>query len=177
MAQTYVLIGPSGSGKSTVGRALAERLDVTVWNPEEDFERQNGPLTEAFVKDAVQVQEWLNRRSLEALVEPPGQGIGARVIELSPSGPLDPRIRDALIRAKSEGALVVYLDASLEVLARRSGLGAAQPGFLGTPRAWFRELNQTLASGYEGLYDRRCDTTHDDPMTVVDEIIALTAIN
>ncbi|WRS29695.1 shikimate kinase [Actinomycetaceae bacterium MB13-C1-2] len=177
MGDSLVLIGPSGSGKSAVGRVLSDRLGSGLLDASEALGTEETSVTEAFVQDPEDAQRRINMRARD-LVEMVSKNTDQRhVVELPPSAPLDRAVRSALLAAREKDVIVIYLDANLETLARRSGLGAAQPGFLGTPRAWFRQLNRTLEEGYQGLYDLHCDTTHVDPDAVVDEIMRVVAIN
>ncbi len=173
MSNTIVLIGPSGSGKSQVANELGLRLKYSVIDPSSLVAGDSSQLTQAFVQDPDGAEARLVDAAIQALR---GRTLGT-VIELPPSAPLAPDVREAVKALRRQGATVIYLDASLDTLARRSGLNAPQPGFLGTPRAWFRELNNALAEGYQGLYDLHCDTTHADPGTVAEQIIGVIAIN
>ncbi|MFZ1383130.1 MAG: shikimate kinase [Scrofimicrobium sp.] len=177
MSQSFVLIGPSGSGKTSVGRVLATRLGVELLDASEELKGQDISVTQAFVQDPDAAQKRLNSRSRELVELTSKNPDGKYVVELPPSAPLDTAVRSAVEGARKRGVSVIYLDASLETLARRSGLGAPQPGFLGTPRAWFKELNRALQEAYEGLYDLHCDTTHADPDALADEIMRASAIN
>lgn len=150
-----ILIGPSGSGKTAVGLILADLLQVPFDDPAQAF--PGADVTHAFVQDPQAAENTLREHALASLATLSSSG-ATGVLELSPSAPSDPHVISALEQARQAGAVVVHLDAALDVLARRSGLNAAQPGNLGTPRAWFRQLHAALAQSYAGVADIRVDT-------------------
>lgn len=164
---TLVLIGPSGSGKTAVGLALANRMHVPFDDPAQAF--PDGDVTRAFVQNPQAAKEAMREHALTSLARL--RTVNAtRIIELSPSAPTQPEVVAALEEAQQAGAIVVHLDAALDVLARRSGLNAAQPGSLGTPRAWFRQLHAALADAYAKVEDIRVDTGDASPEQVAAQV-------
>lgn len=173
MSSILILIGPSGSGKTAVASQFAKKHGYAVVDPQAVFQRDGASETSAFVQDPDAASEKLIEASIDALTDAPEK----TVIELPPSAPLNPEVSAKMRGLRAGGAKVVFLDANLDALSRRSGLNAPQLGFLGTPRAWFRELYQALIQGYEGQFDLYCDTTHADPGSVADLITREAKIN
>ena len=163
---SVVLVGPMGSGKSTVGRALADREQMNHLDLDEMVVAARG-LT---IPEIFEVEGESGFRTLEhdalssALVGGPAViSAGGGVVTIESN-------RDLLGRS---GALVVWLDASVEVLTGRVGDGATRPLLAGDDvEGALRTKIAERAEGYHDVADIRIDTSD---MSVADCVDLITA--
>ncbi|MFQ5513086.1 MAG: shikimate kinase [Myxococcota bacterium] len=121
--RALLLVGMMGAGKSTVGRALANRLGWRFIDSDASVEAARGlPIEEIFAAEGAE-----SFRALEAQVlrELPDR---EAVVALGGGAVLAPENRE-LLRRKG---VIVWLDASPEILAARIGSDAARPLLAGT---------------------------------------------
>lgn len=169
MASSWVIVGPSGAGKTTIGTSLAQSMQIDFVQPVVGRARGTEVSeAEIYVKNPADAERVLQHQMLQALDRACTQNI---VVELSPSALLDDRVVEAVLKAKARGVKIVALDASLSDLARRVGLNAAQPGDLGTPRAWFRQLHGAVIQSYLPYADIWFDTSAVEPEQVIRSLL------
>ncbi|WP_311701912.1 shikimate kinase [Cellulomonas cellasea] len=149
-----MLVGPPGAGKSTVAAALAARLHLTVRDTDADVERTAGKvISEIFVEDGEPAFRALERTAVAtALVEHHG------VLALGGGAVLDPATRRDLVRYRSDGGTVVFLDVSLAHAAPRVGFNQSRPLLLGNPRAQWQALMEARRPVYEAVASLRVST-------------------
>ena len=130
-AVQIVLVGPMGVGKSTVGRLLAERLDCSYRDTDDDIVAEQGrTIAEIFVDEGEPVFRALEKQAVQrALAEHDG------VLALGGGSILDEDTRGLLA-----GHRVVYLSMDVEEAVQRTGLNAARPLLAVNPRRQWREL-------------------------------------
>lgn len=108
-----VLVGLMGAGKSTVGRRLAKRLGLPFVDSDNEIEEAAGIGTaELFEKFGESDFRDGERRLVARLIDGT-----VRVIATGGGAFIDPRTRQLL----NERAITVWLDASVDVLAERTG--------------------------------------------------------
>ncbi len=166
-----IILGVTGSGKSALAEALAESTGLAVVEVDALSEQVLGAsMQDAFVQNPQRSEEVLLENALKALE------VGAKgfeIVVLTPSAGANPAVLAEIGRCKQAGSTVVAVDAPLDVLARRAGLVAAQPGYLGTPRAWFRSMHQALTEGYATVAEEWFDTETQSPWDIAVQIAAM----
>lgn len=131
-APAVVLIGPMGAGKSTVAAVLAQRTGLAVRDTDTDVETATGTsISDLFITGGEARFRELERAAvLAALAEHPG------VLALGGGAVLDPEVRAAL-----RGHRVVFLNLSMPVGVRRTGMATNRPLLTGVnPRATYKAL-------------------------------------
>ncbi|MDR2454603.1 MAG: AAA family ATPase [Bifidobacteriaceae bacterium] len=148
-AAPIVLIGPPGAGKTTIGRALARRLGAEFADTDELVEAGAGQtVAEIFTRQGeAAFRRWEGRVVLQALARARA-GPGRWVVALGGGAPEAPEAAEAL---RAGPALVVFLDVSPQLAARRVGLGAPRPLLAAAPRKVWRELMARRRPTYEAL--------------------------
>lgn len=166
-----IILGVTGSGKSALAEALAESTGLAVVEVDALSEQVLGAsMQDAFVQNPQRAEEVLLENALKALE------VGAKgfeIVVLTPSAGANPAVLAEISRCKQAGSTVVAVDAPLDVLARRAGLVAAQPGYLGTPRAWFRSMHRALTEGYATVAEEWFDTETQSPWDIAVQIAAM----
>lgn len=160
-----VLVGPMGSGKSTVGRALARRLGLRHVDTD-DFvaEGAGRSISDLFATDG---EAEFRTRETAALAELLSGG--AAVISTGGGVVVTEANRDLLRHAP---ALVVWLDGSVDALAKRVGSGRGRPLLTGDVRSALQEKIAERAPGYIEVADLRVDTSEMRHSDCVDAIVA-----
>jgi shikimate kinase len=158
-----VLVGMMGSGKSTIGCELSK---ITGW-PYHDNDALLAQGTAATAKQLLSNDGVTELRAGEAgalelgLAQPEPSIIGA------PAGTImDARLCDLMKR----DALVVWLTASPQALARRARGAAHRPWLGGDAEAWMTTTLAQRAPLYEALADLTVNTERRRPHAVAQQI-------
>jgi len=106
-----VLVGLSGSGKSTVARLLARRLGWRYVDTDREIQQRAGLTVQQIFAERGEAEF----RALEALVVREVCAASRQVIATGGGAVVNERNRDEML----DGNLVVFLESSPEVLARR----------------------------------------------------------
>ena len=164
---SIVLIGPMGSGKSTVGRVLADRADLEHLDLDDMVEAARGlEIAAIFARGGESGFRALEHDALSLALSggPAVVSTGGGVVTVESN-------RDLL---SGSDALVVWLDASVEVLAGRVGAGATRPMLAGYDvEGSLRAFVAERADWYEEVSDLRIDTSDLSVEECVDLIVAL----
>ncbi|HUG74271.1 MAG TPA: shikimate kinase [Acidimicrobiia bacterium] len=133
------LVGMMGSGKSTVGRLVAERLGCDFVDTDELVATHAGvAAADLLTADPVAF------RSAEAEAVA-GVALSEAVVATGGGVVLD----DGSVEVMRSSGLVVWLDAPVEVLARRVGLGEGRPLLGSDPLAAIERLLQERRARYQ----------------------------
>jgi len=149
-----ILIGPMGSGKSTIGRLLAARLACPCVDLDAEIVKQAGKtIPQIFAEDGEPAFRSLESELLRDFCihddEKKILATGGGVI-------LDPLNRACI----KQTGVVVWLDASPEVLARRISGDRNRPLLSGVdPLVRAKELDLQRRAYYESCADVRMDTS------------------
>jgi shikimate kinase len=126
-----VLVGVMGAGKSTVGQVLAERLNTTLRDTDEDIVATAGkPISDIFVDDGEDHFRALEKAAVKTALE-----THDGVLALGGGAILAPETRELL-----KGHRVAYLEVGLADAVSRVGLGAGRPLLAINPRATLKHL-------------------------------------
>ena len=142
-----VLVGLMGAGKSTVGRRLARRLGLPFVDSDIEIEEASGTTTsDLFERYGETDFRDGERRLVARLVDGT-----VRVIATGGGAFTDPRTRQLL----NERAITIWLDASIEVLAERTGRRNNRPLLRGNNRsATLSRLSEQRQSMYSEAHIR-----------------------
>ena len=136
MTERHILfIGMPGSGKTTIGRGLAKSLGVSFYDLDEELVNQEGlSIREIFARQGEEAFRELESAILMTALkgEPSVIATGGGVI-----------MRKSNRLAMKEGHLVIYLEASLELLYARLKEERDRPLLLGEDRK--RRIERLLA--------------------------------
>lgn len=160
------LIGFMGSGKSTVGKALAESLNLHVYELDDLIVERSGrsSVAEIFHEDGEATFRRIEHATLKDVIEEPlpgvvstGGGVGARP--------------DLIALMKENGCIILYLETSFEVCRDRVGTDVVRPLFQDCEKA--ERLFNERASLYKAHADYTFVTTDKHPTVIVQEIQAV----
>ncbi len=163
-----LVLGASGAGRTSVVEALGDLLNLATVESEELAALTPAGGRDAMVVDPQDAHERLHRAAV-SVIRQGGEGAGS-VASLSPSAVLDPQVADLVRQAQQAGTKVVALEADMNTLARRVGLGVARPTSLGPMRALFRTQLEQLHQAYEPLAELWCDTSNQSAVQTANEI-------
>jgi len=164
MPPRVVLVGPPGSGKSTAARLVAERLDLTARDTDDDIAQQAGmSISDIFVEQGEDVFRALERDATAAAIAD-----HAGVLALGGGAVLDDTTRERL-----QGLTVVFLDVGIKDAATRIGFNRDRPLLIANPRAQWIRLMEARRHLYDEVATARVDTDGKSADEVADEIAAL----
>lgn len=146
-----LLIGMMGAGKSTVGAALASRLGWPYLDNDSVLERTSGEQAPQILAErGEQALRTAESRVLTLMLGMPGPMVGG----VAGGVVLDEDNRD---RLAASDAHVVWLRATVAVLARRVGGGAGRARLGKDPATALRALAAERSSFYEQVADQVVD--------------------
>lgn len=162
-----VLVGLMGVGKTTVGRLLAARLGRRFVDSDELIEAATGQT----VREIFAAEGEPAFRALEtaALLDALG-GAEPTVIAAAGGVVLASRNRKALV---DSGALVVWLQADVDLLTHRARLGEHRPLLDDDPAGTLARMADEREALYREVAHRSVDTTAQQPAEVVERITAV----
>jgi shikimate kinase len=163
-----LLLGMMGAGKTSVGEALAAK---TGW-----AYRDNDSLVAEI--SGVPTAELLERAGVDALRD--AESAALRRAETDP-GPLVAGVAGGVVERpddvellRSTDALVVYLQAPVEVLVERVGDGAGRPFLQPDPETALRRLFDGREPLYREVADLVVDTTSGSAEDHAEQVLAAT---
>ncbi|MBN6040820.1 shikimate kinase [Amycolatopsis sp. 195334CR] len=162
MSPRAVVVGPPGSGKSTVGRLLAQQLEVTFRDTDDDIvDRAGKSISEIFTDDGEPAFRALEEDAVAvALAEHDG------VLAVGGGAVLSERTRGRLV-----GHTVVFLNVGMAEGVRRTGVSSARPLLAGVnPRATYKALLEARLPVYREVATVEIDTDELIPAAVVSAI-------
>lgn len=160
-----VLIGPPAAGKSSAGRLLATRLGVPFADTDDLVAKAAGkPVGDIFVEDGEAAFRELERAAVAQGLD--GFGTGGGVLALGSGAVLDPDVRRMI-----ERALVVYLEVSFAVVAKRTGFDRPRVVIPGNPRGRLRTMMEERRPVYESLAALTVPADDLVPDEVADELV------
>lgn len=162
---SVILVGPMGSGKSTVGLALADHELADHLDLDELIVAARGlTVAEIFETEGESVFRTLEHEALSRALA------GESAVISTGGGVVTSESNRDLLRRSA--ALVIWLDASVEVLARRVGDGEGRPLLAGDDvEHALRTKIAERAEGYREVADIRIDTSD---MSVADCVDLIT---
>ena len=163
MAPRVVLVGPPGSGKSTVGPILAQLLDVSFRDTDDDVAATAGmPLPEIFVAEGEQGFRDRERTAIErALTEADGVvSLGGGAIESDE------------VRANLADLIVVSLTVSSSEAAKRVGIDGPRPLMLGNVRTTWSRMLHRREPLYSSVATVSIATDDRDPADIAADIVS-----
>lgn len=150
---SVILVGPMGSGKTAVGRALAEKENLDHVDLDEMVARARG----LSIPEIFDTEGETGFRALEH--EALSQAVAGRSAVVSAGGGVVVDESNRVLLSRSD-ALVVWLDAAVEVLARRVGDGEGRPLLAADDvTAALRTKVAERSEGYNEVADIRIDTS------------------
>jgi shikimate kinase len=160
-----VVVGLMGSGKTTIGRLLAERLKRPFVDSDEAIEARTG-------RTARELQDELGDDRMHALeaehLLDALRSDDRSVIAAAASTIESPECRTAL---SEPGVTVVWLRASIELLATRFASSRHRPRFGSDVRAFLREQAERREPLFASLGPTTVDIDGLEPPDVVDRIV------
>lgn len=164
--RSVVLVGPMGSGKSTVGRALGLRLGMPHIDTDSTVESlASASIPQIFERDGEDAFRALETEALQRCLD------GSPAVISTGGGIVVTAANRDLLRTCA--ALVVWLDGSIDALAKRVGSGRGRPLLAGGDvRTTLAEKIAERAPGYLDVADVRVDTSEMRHQDCVDAIVA-----
>jgi shikimate kinase len=160
-----ILVGLMGAGKTTVGRRCAQRLGREFVDTDDLVIMRAGmPIDEIFATAGEAHFRTLERDVIADVCASPAP----LVVACGGGAVLDPENRRQLRGA----GVVVWLRASVAVLAARVGDGSARPLLAGGPAAALSRLDRLREPLYEAAADCAVDTDGIDADAVGDAVLA-----
>ncbi len=162
-----VLVGLMGAGKTTIGRLLATRLGRPLVDSDHEIEAQTGrTVREIWHTDGEPAYRVLETAALRAALDSPEPA----VIAAAGGVVLREENRAALAAAD---ALVIWLDADVDVLTARATTGDHRPLLDDDPARTMRRMEHDRDPLYREVSDLEIDTTGRAPDVIADEIMSL----
>lgn len=162
-----VLIGPPAAGKSTIGRLLALRLGLPLYDTDAQIVTAHGPIPDIFAKRGEsrfrELERAVVRRTLRRLLDEPA------VVSLGGGAVLNSGTRAQL---QHPAIKVVGIEIDEETAALRLG-GSNRPLLAGDddPVERWKALVEQRRPLYEGVATVTVTAAHGPPSTIVNRIV------
>lgn len=157
-----VLMGMMGCGKSHVGKILAQKFSILLYDVDAEIETEQGrKISEIFEKEGESFFRSLELESIRQKVEQ-----GFCIISLGGGAVTTPEV----LKLVNESTISVWLDAPIDVLFERTQRNKNRP-LLNCENP--KERLQSLFDARQGLYaqaDIKVNSSGNDPMVVVRDI-------
>lgn len=166
----YVFTGFMGAGKTTLSQAVAQELNLPVWDLDQAIEQHLGrKVSEIFAQEG---EAFFRQKEAQLLAELLKRE-GSALISLGGGAIVQKEVQALLAR---ENALVVYLDAPFSCLWQRINQGNSRPlvGNQTEPLETRRQKMQELYEKRLPIYRQQCDisVSTDLPLkAVVSEVV------
>lgn len=162
-----VLVGPPAAGKSTIGRLLAARLGLPLYDTDAQIVTAHGPIPDIFAQRGEhrfrEIEREVVRRTLRRLLDEPA------VVSLGGGAILNSGTRAQL---RHPAIKVVGIEIDEETAAMRLG-GSTRPLLAGDddPIARWKELVDDRRPLYNAVATAHVAASHGPPSTVVNRIV------
>lgn len=167
-APHIVLVGLMGVGKSTVGRALARETKRPFVDTDSVIESNEGrTIADIFSVHGESAFREIERRTLDSLLassEPAVIATGGGMVETA-------ACREALLRSRQAGARIVWLSATVAIMAERTGRSNNRPLLAGDREANLAQLLDRRRGFYEEVSDTKIDTDGKPVTRIVREVM------
>jgi len=164
MLKPVVLVGMMGSGKTTVGKRLAAKLSVEFVDTDDLVVARAGKsVREVFTQDGE-----AEFRRLESLAVRDALGRDGAVVAAAGGTVLSAENRSLMAE---QSRCVVWLDADVGTLAKRTSRGAHRPLLDERPEEHLTAMDAQRRSLYESVADLRIDTANRHVDAVVDDVL------
>ncbi len=169
MTPRIVLIGPPGAGKSSIGQALAQELGLSFADTDRIIEASQGKsVSHIFVENGEAHFREIERAVCHfAFVNETG------VLALGGGAVLNVETQQELEKLH---CTVIFLDASLKVVAPRIGFNRDRPLLLNNPRQKWQELMDIRRPVYEHLATLCFHVEEKSVSEIVNELSSLVQI-
>ena len=169
-SKMIVLIGLMGSGKTTVGRALAERLNLSFRDSDETVEKTaNTSVREIFEN---QGEEIFRKLESQALLDLCAEN-SPIVLAVAGGAIISQSNRDLL---QKNARCIVWLDAPTPTLISRTGRGKHRPLLDGDPVGSLNKMRLDREPLYQQVATHHLVTKSLSIVEVVDQIISLCSL-
>lgn len=165
MSKPIVLVGMMGSGKTTVGKRLAERLSNDFVDTDDLVVARAGKT----VRDIFSQDGEAEFRRLESLALNDALSRQHVVVAAAGGTVLSAENRSQM---KSSAGCVVWLDADVSTLAKRTARGGHRPLLDAQPEERLTAMDAQRRSLYQSVADVRVDTANKQIQVVVDDVLA-----
>ncbi|HEY1915226.1 MAG TPA: shikimate kinase [Streptosporangiaceae bacterium] len=155
-----ILIGPPGAGKSTVGPLLAQRLNVSFLDTDDEVAAlARKDVGDIFIEDGEAAFRALERQVVQRALNYYG------VVALGSGAVEDPQTQQALA-----GHRLIYLETGFAEVAKRTGISKPRVPVPGNPRGMLRAMLEQRHPLYERLAVVTVSTDERDPEDVMRDI-------
>ena len=169
-SKMIVLIGLMGSGKTTVGRALAERLNLSFKDSDETVEKTAKTSVREIFEN--QGEEIFRKLESQALVDLCAEN-SPIVLAVAGGAIISQSNRDLL---QKNARCIVWLDAPTPTLISRTGRGKHRPLLDGDPVGSLNKMRLDREPLYQQVATHHLVTKSLSIVEVVDQIISLCSL-
>ncbi len=162
-----VLIGYRGTGKSSVARILSKKLNIPVFNMDDEITKKAG----MSIPEIVEKFGWDSFRDMESEVAEQVSNLDNHIIDTG-GGVI---LRDKNVKNLRKNSKVFLLEADVPAIAKRIKHGTHRPS-LTDGKSFVGEIEEVLAQRrekYKKAADYIIDTSKLFPSDVAKEIVSL----